>query len=223
MAESKKLTKSERALEVFKRLKKVYPEATCSLTHYTPLQLLVATILSAQCTDVRVNVVTKVLFKKYKTAKDYACAKPEELQNEIRTCGFFRQKTKSIQKSCASLIEKFNGEVPGNMDDLLELEGVGRKTANVLLGQSFGKPAIIVDTHCKRLANRLGLTKNADPGKIEQDLKKILPDKAWTCFSHEMVFHGRSICIARAPKCSQCPVSDLCPFPKSAQGKKVAK
>ncbi len=214
---------SERAVQVLKRLKKAYPAARCSLDFIEPLHLLVSTILAAQCTDERVNRVTPELFKKYKTPQDYVNAPEGELEEAIRTCGFFRQKAKSIRNACRSIVEKFGGKVPGTMEELLQLEGVGRKTANVILGECFNTPGIIVDTHCTRLAQRLGFTKQTEPAKIEQDLMKIVPEPEWTTFSHCLVFHGRAICTARAPLCSQCPVYDLCPFPRTARGKEIAR
>jgi len=213
----------ERAAEVLTRLKKQYPDATCSLDFVDPLELMVATILAAQCTDERVNIVTKSLFKKYKTAKDYLNSPEGELEKAIHSCGFYRQKAKSIRNACKKINELYNGKVPGTMDELLTLDGVGRKTANVILGECFGVPGVIVDTHCTRVTNRLAFTKSDDPKKIEQDIMKILPQTDWNIFSHCMVFHGRAICIARAPLCSQCPVRALCPFPESSAGKKIAR
>ncbi|MCC6795026.1 MAG: endonuclease III [Candidatus Hydrogenedentes bacterium] len=213
----------ERAAEVLKRLKNQYPDATCSLDFIAPLQLMVATILAAQCTDERVNIVTKSLFKKYKTPKDYLNSPEGELEDAIHSCGFYRQKAKSIRNACKKIIEHFNGKVPGAMDELLTLDGVGRKTANVILGECFGVPGVIVDTHCTRVTNRLGFTKSDDPKKIEQDIMKILPKEDWNIFSHCMVFHGRAVCIARAPLCSKCPVRELCPFPDTPAGKKIAR
>jgi endonuclease-3 len=201
----------ERAVEILKRLRKAYPDARCSLDFGNPLELLVATILAAQCTDVRVNIVTKSLFRKYRTPQAYVDAPQEELEEAVRTCGFYRQKSKSIKKTCASIVERFGGEVPGDMDGLLHLNGVGRKTANVVLGECFDTPGIVVDTHCKRVAGRLGFTRKDDPTKIEQDLMKIWPQKDWTIFSHCLVFHGRNVCQARKPKCGECVLSDLCP------------
>lgn len=215
--------KQARAREVFARLRAQYPDAECSLDYRNPLELLVATILAAQCTDVRVNIVTKDLFKKYKTCEDYVAAPALQLEKEIQTCGFFRQKTKSIQNTCRAIIEDFGGKVPGTMEELTRLPGVGRKTANVILGQCFKVPSIIVDTHCLRVTNRLGFTRNDDPTKVEQDLMKVWDKEKWTLFSHLMVFHGRAICSARGPKCSQCPVNTLCPFPHTPEGKKAAK
>lgn len=213
----------ERAREVLDRLARAYPDARCSLDFKNPLQLLVATILAAQCTDERVNMTTPGLFTQYKTAKDYVNAPDEELQEVIRSCGFYRQKAKSIKNACQTIVEQFGGHVPGTMEGLLQLNGVGRKTANVLLGECFDTPGIIVDTHCKRVSARLGFTKHDDPGKIEQDLMRIIPQERWTDFSHCLVFHGRATCQARNPKCSHCCVRELCPFPDTREGRKSAK
>ena len=213
----------ERAPVVFERLKRAYPDARCSLDYTTPLELLVATILAAQCTDVRVNKVTRKLFERYRTPGDYAGAPRKELEQDIRTCGFFRQKAKGIAGACSKIAGEFGGEVPGTMDELLALDNVGRKTANVMLAECFSTPSIIVDTHCRRVAQRLGFTKNTDPAAIEQDLMKVWPRDTWTLFSHCIVFHGRALCSARAPKCSRCPLADLCPFPTTRQGRKVAR
>ncbi|HPG67098.1 MAG TPA: endonuclease III [Candidatus Hydrogenedentes bacterium] len=204
----------ERAVAVFGRLREAYPDARCSLDFSGPLELLVATILAAQCTDVRVNVVTKDLFRAYRTPRDYVDAPREELEAAIRTCGFFRQKAKSIVKACGRILDAYGGEVPGTMEELLTLDGVGRKTANVLLGECFDTPGIIVDTHCMRVSRRLGFTRQTDPRKIEQDLMKIWPRETWTLFSHCIVFHGRAVCQARTPKCAACTVADLCPSAK---------
>ncbi|MBI5095703.1 MAG: endonuclease III [Candidatus Hydrogenedentes bacterium] len=203
-------------MRVFEALRETYPDATCSLDYRNPLELMVATILAAQCTDERVNVVTKTLFKKYRTPQDYVNAPREELEKSIQTCGFFRQKAKSIANSCAAIMERFGGSVPGVMDELTTLPGVGRKTANVILGQCFGVPGVIVDTHCTRVSNRLGFTRQLDPAKIEQDLMKLWPRDMWTLYSHFMVFHGRAICQARKPRCSECPVAGLCPSVNNA-------
>ncbi|HRK36209.1 MAG TPA: endonuclease III [Candidatus Hydrogenedentes bacterium] len=213
----------ERARTVLSRLQARYPDATCSLDFKEPLQLMVATILAAQCTDERVNIVTKSLFKKYRTANDYLNSPEGELEEAIHSCGFYRQKAKSIRNACKTIIEKFGGKVPGTMEELLTLDGVGRKTANVILGECFGVPGVIVDTHCTRLSNRLGFSKHDDPKKIEQDIMKILPRDDWRVYSHCMVFHGRAVCIARAPRCSECPVRDLCPFPDTTAGRKIAR
>lgn len=215
-----------RALEIYDLLRETYPDATCTLDYRNPLELMVATILAAQCTDERVNIVTKTLFKKYRTPADYVNAPREQLEQDIRTCGFFRQKAKSIVQSCAALIERFGGRVPSTIEELTSLSGVGRKTANVILGQCFNVPGVIVDTHCTRLANRLGFTRQSDPTKIEQDLMKLWPRETWTLFSHFMVFHGRARCAARKPNCPQCPVSHLCPsstFPVVSAPKKRQK
>lgn len=193
-------------------LKKTYPNANCALRFSTPLQLLVATILSAQCTDVRVNAVTKSLFRKYKNAQNFAQATLCKLENEIRSTGFFRQKARWIQQSCKKILEEFNGEVPRSMEALLTLPGVARKTANVVLGTAFNIPSgIVVDTHVKRLAGRLGLSKNQDPVKIEQELTKIVPKKEWIWFAHAMIAHGRQLCKAVTPICVKCPLNKICP------------
>jgi endonuclease-3 len=188
-----------------------YPGAKTPLKHKNPLQLLVATILSAQCTDERVNKVTPALFVKYKTATDFAAAKSAQLEGLIRSTGFYKNKTKSIIGCCRGLVEKFGGKVPPLLDELVELPGVGRKTANVVLGSCFDIPGIVVDTHVKRLANLLDLTKNSDPVKIESDLMKIVPRKDWNIFSLLLIFHGRRVCIARRPKCCECEIKALCP------------
>ena len=197
-------------------LKKTYPDAKCSLDFSNPLELIVATILSAQCTDVRVNIVTKDLFREYRTAADYANVKPEVLEKDIQSTGFYRNKTKSIRAMAQSLVEKHNGKVPDTMDELVELAGVGRKTANVVLGNAFDRNVgVVVDTHVTRLANRLKLTsQKIDAVKIEQDLIKVVPQEEWTIFSHLLIHHGRAICQARKPKCTQCPILELCPSGK---------
>jgi len=213
----------ERALVVFERLKKAYPDARCALNFTNPLELLVATILAAQCTDVRVNQVTKDLFRRYTSPDDYVSAPIKRLQEEIRSCGFYRNKSKSIVNACRAIMDDFDGHVPQTMEALLKLDGVGRKTANVLLGECFNTPGIIVDTHCKRVTHRLGFTRNTDPDKIERDLMRIWPRESWTLFSHCIVFHGRNVCHARGPRCSGCTLADLCPFPTSRAGSKAAK
>ncbi len=192
-------------------LKKRYPDAKCSLNFKNPLELLIATILSAQCTDERVNKVTKDLFKKYKTAKDYACARPEVLENDIRSTGFFKNKAKSIINCCKKINQNHKGSVPANLDELVKLDGIGRKTANVILGNAFDIPGITVDTHVKRVSNRLGLTENQDPVKIEYDLMELVPQKEWTNFSHLIIFHGRNACMARKPLCGECVIEGYCP------------
>lgn len=213
----------ERALAVVRRLEAEYPEATCSLEYRDPLHLLIATILAAQCTDARVNIVTKTLFKQYREAEDFANAPEGELEEAIRTCGFYRQKAKSIREACRDIVERFGGKVPGTMDELLQLRGVGRKTANVLLAECFEPAGVIVDTHCRRLSNRLGFTTSNDPAKIEQDVMRLLPREHWRMYSHCLVFHGRAVCNARAPKCSQCAVREMCPFPTTPEGRKIGK
>lgn len=201
-----------KAKKISSTLFKIYPEATCSLDYERPLELLIATMLAAQCTDARVNIVTKDLFRKYTSVYDYAGANPEELEQDIKSTGFYRNKAKNIIDCCKRLIKDFEGKVPDNMEDLLSLPGVGRKTANVVLGNIYGIPGVIVDTHCKRLSNRMGLTDKEDPEKIEFDLMQIIPRKEWTQFSNSLVYHGRAICDARKPKCEQCPVAQFCDF-----------
>jgi len=195
-------------------LKQCYPGAKCTLDFTNPLELLIATILAAQCTDERVNKVTPALFKKYPSATAYASAPQEQIEQDVRQTGFFRNKAKAIRACCAILDEKDAGAVPKSMDELTALPGVGRKTANVILGNAYGIPGIVVDTHVKRLAQRMGFTTQEDPEKIEFDLQKLIPQKDWTDFSHRMVSHGRAICQARKPKCPECAVNHLCPYPK---------
>jgi endonuclease III len=202
----------EFASQITKLLKKHYPDAVCSLNFNTPLELLVATILSAQCTDDRVNIVTKELFRKYKTASAYAKAPPKELEQAIQSTGFFHNKTKSIQGCCKTLLERHNGEIPQEIEKLVELPGVGRKTANVLLGTAYGiASGVVVDTHVGRISQRLGLTKENAPEKIEKDLMAQFPKKEWIVLSHRMIQHGRKICNARKPKCEECPMTEICP------------
>jgi endonuclease-3 len=193
-------------------LKKTYPHAKCSLDYTNPLELLVATILSAQCTDERVNLVTRSLFKKYRNANAYADVAPEELEKDIQSTGFYRNKTKSLRGMGAALVERHGGKVPQTMDQLTHLPGVGRKTANVVLGNAFAQNVgVVVDTHVTRVANRLGLTKHAvDAVKIEQDLMQVVPQEDWTLFSHLLIHHGREICQARKPKCRECPLLPHC-------------
>ena len=205
----------ERAARLLRRLREAYPNAGCSLDYETPLDLLVATILAAQCTDVRVNTVTKTLFREYRCARDYIDTPRAQLEECIRTCGFFRQKAKSIVGACARIVEEYGGEVPDSLAALTTLRGVGRKTANVLLGECFEVEGVVVDTHVKRLSRRLRFTRHEDPVKIERDLMKICPRDTWALFSHCLVFHGRATCLARRPKCGECVVNDLCPFPTS--------
>lgn len=193
-------------------LKKTYPDASCALHFSNNVQLLVSTILSAQCTDKRVNIVTKNLFKKYKTANDFSAARLKNLEKDIKSTGFYRNKAKNIQGACRSIVDRFDGRVPDTMEGLTSLPGVGRKTANVVLGVGFGKAeGVVVDTHVTRLSNRLGFTRNKNPVKIEEDLVKLIPRKDWINFSHLLIAHGRAMCIARKPKCPQCPVKNSCP------------
>lgn len=197
---------------VVKILRRGYPNAVCALDYRTPLELLVATILSAQCTDERVNRVTRDLFQKYRTAADYSQAPVEQLEREIQSTGFFRNKAKSIVGACKVLQEQFGGEIPQDIDALIELPGIGRKTANVVLGTAFGiATGVVVDTHVTRVSRRLGLTANKDPVKIEKDLMEIVPKSEWVAFSHRMIHHGRQICVARKPRCSDCPFRSICP------------
>ncbi|MDO4618246.1 MAG: endonuclease III [Clostridia bacterium] len=205
------MTKKERIALLRERLDMVYPEVKCSLNYGNPLEMLIATQLSAQCTDARVNIVTETLFKRYKTVYDYAEADLEELSEIIRSTGFFRNKAKNIIACAKRIIEVYNGEVPDTMEDLTSLAGTGRKTANLVLGDIFGKEgSVVVDTHCIRLTNRIGLTKEKDPVKIETELRKILPSDYSLRFCHQMVYHGRARCTARKPDCENCEIKDLC-------------
>ncbi len=198
--------------KVLRRLAKHYPNAQCALQFRSPLQLLVATILSAQCTDERVNQVTRELFKKYRSAADFARVSQAELEQDIKSTGFFRNKAKAIRQCCQRLVEEYNGRVPADMEVLVGLPGIGRKTANVILGTAFGiASGIVVDTHVGRVARRLGLTANKDAVKVEQDLMALVPKSQWIAFSHRMIHHGRRFCAARKPKCEECPLGDICP------------
>jgi endonuclease-3 len=200
------------ALEILARLKKEYPDAHCELDFETPLQLLIATILSAQCTDKRVNMVTPELFEKYPDARSLAAADPETLENQIRSTGFFRNKTKSLLGMSAAVAGQHGGEVPSVMDDLVKLPGVGRKTANVVLGNAFNvNEGVVVDTHVGRLSVRLGLTNETDPVKVEQALMPLFPREDWTLLAHLLIFHGRRVCLARTPRCESCVLADVCP------------
>jgi len=201
-----------RARKIVARLERAYPDATCALHHSSALELVVATILSAQCTDARVNMVTPALFAKYRTAGDYAAADPQVLEREIQSTGFFRNKTKSIIGMAQALVERHGGQVPDTMDALVELPGVGRKTANVILGTWFKKnEGVVVDTHVHRLTRLMKLTRQDDPVKIERDLMELLPQAKWTWWSHTLIQHGRQVCIARRPQCEECVVNKLCP------------
>jgi endonuclease III len=204
--------KKERSIKIIAAFRRTYPDAHCELDYANPLQLLVAVILSAQCTDKRVNLITPELFKKYRTAKNFADAPRAELEQFIKSAGFFRSKAKNIQNCCRKLVERHGGEVPRTMEELLQLDGVGRKTANVVLGNAFGVVVgVIVDTHAMRLSHRLGLTKEKTPEKIERDLMKLLPRSHWLLFSHWLVWHGRRRCYARKPDCENCEVKKFCP------------
>jgi endonuclease-3 len=203
--------RQKRVAAILRRLDQDYPNVRCALQHRNAWELLVATILSAQCTDVRVNIVTPGLFQKYPTVADMAAAPPAELEQEIKTTGFFRNKTKSLIGAARKVLSDFGGKVPDNMDDILSLPGVARKTANVVLGSWFGKATgVVVDTHVQRIARRLDLTKADDPKKIELDLMKTLPQDRWILFSHQIIHHGRKVCIARKPRCPECSLEDLC-------------
>ena len=209
-----------RAQAILRRLKKTYPDAKCELDWSTPLELAVATILSAQCTDKRVNLVTPALFRKYRSAKDWAAAPQEALEREFHSTGFFRNKAKNVRALMARLETEFGGELPGDFDTLVSLPGIGRKTANLLVATVFGRPGLVVDTHFIRLSNRLGFVKHEDDAvKIERALQKIVPEKDWTDWSHAMVFHGRRCCFARKPECARCPVRELCLAADSAGAK----
>lgn len=208
---------TSRIKKILQILRTTYPDVKTALRHQGPLEMLIATILSAQCTDVRVNEVTKTLFKKLRTARDYADVPLAELEEMIRPTGFYRNKARSIKACCRGLVEKHSGKVPESMEALVQLPGVGRKTANVVLGSAFGIPGIVVDTHVKRVSQRLGLTKEKDPVKIEFDLMALIPKKNWIDFSHELIWHGRGVCAARKPKCAQCPLREQCDY-----GKKIS-
>jgi endonuclease-3 len=202
----------KRVREIIRILSREIPDTRIALVFSNPLELLVATILSAQCTDVKVNQVTQDLFRKYRSAKDYALANPEDLEQDIRPTGFYRNKAKSLKNCCRELIDRFAGEVPGTLDELVTLPGVGRKTANVVLGNAFGIPGITVDTHVQRITKRIGLTTNEDPVKIELDLMEVVDRREWTHFSNLIIWHGRRTCIARKPLCAKCPIRKLCDY-----------
>jgi len=204
-------TSPERISEILKRLDQLYPDVTCALTHKDPWELLVATILSAQSTDVRVNMVTPEIFRKYPTVQDFAKLEPQQLEPDIRSTGFFRNKSKSVVGAARKIVNEFGGKVPENMNDLLTLPGVARKTANVVLGTWFKKAeGVVVDTHVHRISRRLELTKNDDPKKIEEDLMRVIPRERWILFSHQVIWHGRKLCFARSPKCADCLLENIC-------------
>ena len=206
------MTRSERARELARRFPRIYPDAHCELDFRNPLELLIATILSAQCTDKRVNIVTKDLFLRCKQARDYAGIPQEELEGIIRSTGFYRNKAKSLRAMAAKLVSEHDGQVPNSMESLAALPGVGRKTANVVLGNAFGiEEGVVVDTHVSRVSGRLGLTKHSDPIKIENDLMALFPREQWTVLSHWLIWHGRRRCFARKPDCGNCELSDICP------------
>ena len=226
MAKAKKKIKvnkdqaAEHIQKIFPILKRTYPDATVSLDFTNPLQLLIATILAAQCTDIRVNIVTKDLFKKYNKPADWATAPQQQLEDDIRSTGFYRNKSRNIKNCCQKLIDDFKGKVPDTMDELLSLAGVGRKTANVMLGNAFGVQGIVCDTHVIRLSRRLFLSENSNPDKLEFDLVQIVPKRkwgGWTMFSHLLVFHGRAVCKARKPDCRACPIERHCPSANNPQ------
>ena len=210
-ARESKAARAERTRELLRRLTVAYPDSHCALDHRNALELLVATILSAQCTDVRVNLVTPALFRRYPTAADYAMAPLGELEEMVRTTGFYRNKAKSLQGLGQALVARHDGVVPQTMAELTELPGVGRKTANVVLGNVFGIPGLVVDTHVTRLSRRLGLTRQTDAVKIERDLQPLVPEESWTLWSHLLIDHGRRVCAARKPACARCSLADLCP------------
>ncbi|MCK4913320.1 MAG: endonuclease III [Planctomycetes bacterium] len=211
MTQKKKIIQAQRVSKIFPILKKTYPDAKIALNFSNNLELLIATILSAQCTDVRVNIITKDLFKKYKSIADWAKAPIEKIEEDIKSAGFYHNKAISIKGSCEAIIENFSGKVPDTIEELVTLPGVGRKTANVVLGNGFGKPAIACDTHVIRLSRRLGLSANSDAVKLEFDLAEIIPERNWIMFSHLLIFHGRNICKARKPNCKSCPIARYCP------------
>lgn len=204
------MTKKERVAALRPLLDAAYPDVKCSLNYSTPVEMLIATQLSAQCTDARVNIVTEQLFKKYKSTEDFANADYDELCEDIKSAGFYRNKAKNIIACCQRILAVYGGKVPDTMEDLLTLPGTGRKTANLVLGDIFSKPAVVVDTHCMRLAKRIGLTKETDPAKIEAELKKIVPEDYQLRLCHQFVYHGRAVCSARNPKCEICPIASVC-------------
>jgi endonuclease-3 len=206
------VNKIEHARRAGELLAKAYPDAKCALKHSNPLQLLISTILSAQCTDARVNMVTPALFERYHDAKAFADADTSELESRIQSTGFYRSKARSIKEACRDIVEKHGGKVPSTMEELTALRGVGRKTANVVLGNAFGVHGMVVDTHVGRLSRRLGFTKNTDPVKVEQDLMQLFPPERWTLLAHELILHGRKYCKAPTPRCTGCPLLVVCPF-----------
>ena len=215
--------RSQRVAEILRRLDVMYPGATCALRHHNPWELLVATILSAQCTDKRVNEVTPGLFQKYPTPQDFAAVRPEVLADDIRSTGFFNNKAKSIVGAAKRVVSEFGGKVPRTIEEMLTIPGAARKTANVVLGTAYGiASGIVVDTHVQRIARRLDFTKNTDPVKIEQDLVNIIPKEKWILFSHQIILHGRALCVARNPKCAECLLNDVCYAKDKTAGPKAA-
>ncbi len=211
----------EKAAAICSELKKMYPGAECSLRYSKPYELLIATRLSAQCTDARVNIVTANLFKKYRSVEEFAQADVTELEQDVRPCGFYRTKASDIKNICIGLIERFDGKLPDNMNDLLFLPGVGRKTANLILGDIYGKPAIVTDTHCIRISGRLGLTDNSEPSKVEKDLREIIQPSESSDFCHRLVLFGREICRARKPMCDICTLNGICRYYSENKGEKI--
>jgi endonuclease III len=212
MPRESQATRSDRTARILRALRETYPDAHCELNFRNPLELLIATILSAQCTDKQVNIVSESLFKKYRTAADYAGAELGELENDIRRIGLFRNKAKNIKACCQQLVDRFTGEVPQTLEELISLDGVGRKTANVVLGNAFNRnEGVVVDTHVARLAQRFGLTKEEKPDRIEIEMMRLVPREDWTMFSHWLIWHGRRRCFARGPQCGECEIRELCP------------
>ena len=205
------MTKKERTIAAVELLKIQYPDAICSLEYEKPYELMIATRLSAQCTDARVNIVTRTLFKQFPTLQSFAEAELSELEAAVKPCGFYKTKAKSIKEAAQRLLEVYGGEIPQTMEELLTLPGIGRKTANLLLGDLYGKPAVVTDTHCIRICGRLGLTKNTEPAKVESDLRKLLPPEESSDFCHRIVLFGREFCKARKPVCANCPLREICP------------
>lgn len=221
MARETKAERHARAQRIVRRLRGAYPDASCALHHGSPFQLLVATILSAQCTDKKVNEVTSELFARYGTAEKLADADPARIEALVRPTGFYRQKAKSIQAAARDVVERFGGEVPETLEELVSLRGVARKTANVVLGNAFGVPGLAVDTHMKRVNHRLALTRHEDPEKIERDLMDLIPRREWTVYTHRVIHHGRVCCTAQRPRCDACPLRPDCPFPSSASARRA--
>ncbi len=213
------MNKNELTAEIIRRLEQVYPDALCSLTYEKPHELMIAGRLSAQCTDARVNIVTKELFARYKSIEDFANADVDEIAEIVKPCGLYKTKAKSIVGMCRQIMQDFGGEIPDTIEQLTKLEGIGRKTANLVLGDVFHKPAVVCDTHCIRICGRLGLTKNKEPQKVETDLRKILPPEKSSDFCHRMVLFGREFCKARGERCGECPLSDICKSCKKAKPK----